>query len=145
MSNTNYSHNTDNAEGTEKSEFQIESFTIDLGPNNIHNENTVLGWVFIEPFDNGSIAAAFQNKNDVYLYFLDSTFKKFEDPIILKNYHFSDMKAMKNNSLTLLLGHDVNNTYINGYANTLYAVQIDQNGKEIFNTYIFGGTGTWPG
>lgn len=125
--------------------FTIQTTTVDLSPHTIHLENTVLGWIMTESLNSGDVMIAYQSKNDVHLQKLNSSYKKVGNPIILRGYWFSDMLALNDGSLIVLLGKDVNNTYITGYPNTLYAMKLNSRGKEVFNTYIFGGTGHGPG
>jgi hypothetical protein len=125
--------------------FRVEEFTVDLSPKPIRMENTVLGWVRPAYREDGWLYAVYQNGDDVIIQTLDSSLAVRGNPIVLRDYWFSDIRVDEDHNMTFLLGRDDNNTYISGYPNSLYILKIDPSGRQLFRTHIFGGDGHGPG
>lgn len=125
--------------------FSVEEYKVDLGTLPVVVDNTVLSWAQMTGLPNGNLVIAYQNSNDVVLRFLDQSMSLQGRPVVLNDYWLSEITTDHQGNLLLALGRDVNNTYITGYPNALYLMKLNPSGREIFNTYIFGGTGHGPG
>ncbi|MBI9101640.1 MAG: hypothetical protein JEY99_04455 [Spirochaetales bacterium] len=122
------------------SEFSIEEFEVSVSPP-VLNENSVLGRANIIALASGSYVIEYQNKDTVYFLGLDSNFQRNGFEKEYQGYWFSEMIPAKGGGFYIALGKDINNTYIGGYPNTIFAGKLDSSGREEYLTRIFGGNG----
>lgn len=130
------------AEGTS---FRVTKKSVTIFPGVINSSTSVLGRYYMAVQKNGNIWFGYQSGKNTGIIALDSTFNRRGSVINLQGYFLSQLMAMDDGSLMVLAGRAVNNTYLPDYANALYLLKLDSTGHEIFNTYLFGGTGHGPG
>ncbi len=91
------------------------------------------------------IYLGFQQKDDAIIYKLKSNGEQVGEAIVLNDYWLSKILPLADGTLLVAAGKSNNNTYIEGYPNTLYLMKYDPSGKREFVQEIFGGEGHGPG
>ena len=124
---------------------KVNSYKLNISPYKVKSPTSVLGKVQAAVWQNGSFMLGIQQEDDVILLRYNNKFQRTVAPLTLKNYRLSEMLALPDGSLVVMAGRDENNTYLSGYPNTLYAIKLSRENRQIFKTYIFGGKGHGPG
>jgi len=127
------------------SDIKVNAYKLDISPYKVKSPNSVLGKVQAAVWKDGSIMLGIQQEHDTVLLRYNNKFQRTGTPVILKDFWLSDMLALPDGSLAVLAGKDVNNTYLSSYPNTLFAIKLNKNNRQIFKTYIYGGKGHGPG
>lgn len=125
--------------------FSVQTKIIDISPNIVNDEKSVLGYAKLAPLTDGSLMVGYQSDKNAHIVPLDKNYNRLGKDIILRNYELHNMHPLPDGTFLLVLGKDIQNTYIENYSNTLFIMKMDKKGNTIFNTRIFGGNGHGPG
>lgn len=115
----------------------ITKHLINLEPE-IIDPSSILCSHLIKPSHDGGFYLAYPSKSNIYVQKFNKNIKKEGSTKVFKDYWFSDFYPMKNGSVIFLLGRSVNNTYLEGYPNSLYFVKMNSDGYINSPKLIFG-------
>lgn len=115
----------------------VTKYTTTVSPQ-IKDPSSILCSHYITPTPDGGFYLIYPNESDVYVQKFNSNIQKSGNPLVLRNYWFSDVIVHNDASVAFLLGRSVNNTYLGKYPNSIYFLKMDKNGNLGSPKLIFG-------
>ncbi len=100
--------------------FSIDEFQLSVSPS-VFNANSVLGSAHIIALNSGSYVLSYQNRDTVFFIELNDKFQRTGFEKSYPGYWFSDMIPGRGEGFYIALGKEINNTYLDGYPNTIFA------------------------